>query len=340
MFKVVANLDMSTPLSGVAEMARKAEALGFDQISIPDATHDGLVAAAIAATATTRIEIANSALVCFPRSPMTTAVAAWDLQELSGGRYRLGLGSLVAPNIIQKYSTPWHPPVPRMREYVEAMTAIFRSWQYGETLAYKGEFYQFTRQQKYMAPPPIKHPDIPVHLAAVGPNMAALAGEIADAVSLHPSNTSSRFITECVQEDLARGARRVGRAASDIDIVVNPLIATGSTAGDIESSRAVQKQLLAVILSTPNYWRSLELFGWSEVGPALRQLTREGSWDRMENLITDEILEAFVITARMQDVPDVLAEQYRGIASCIAVNFNYSNLPDDYFRYLIAALKA
>ena len=63
---------------------------------------------------------------------MTTAIAAWDLQELSEGRYRLGLGPLIAPNIIQKYSTAWSPPAPRMREYVAAIRAMFRSWQHGE----------------------------------------------------------------------------------------------------------------------------------------------------------------------------------------------------------------
>lgn len=319
MFKVIANLDLRTPLAEVADAARRAEALGFDRLSIPDVCQDGLIAAAIAVGATRRIEIANSALVCFPRSPMTTAVAVWGLQDYSKGRYRLGLGPLVAANIIQKYSTAWHPPAPRMREYVLAMRSIFRCWQYGEALKFEGRHYSFTRQQAYVAPPPIEHPEIPLQLAAVGPRMIALAGELADAVTAHPTNTSACFIREIMQPELEAGAARAGRPAAEVDIIVNPLIAAGSSTREVVANRESQRQLLATILSTPNYWRSLELFGRNDLGPKLRQLTREGRWDEMGPLLDDHLLDAFVVTAAWSDLAALLKDAYRGVAAAIAI---------------------
>ena len=121
MFRVWASLDINAPLSDIADHARRAEAMGFEGVMAPDVMSDGFLVAQAAICATQRIRVATSALVCFPRSPMTTAVATWNLQALSGGRFHLGLGPLVRGNIIGKYSTPWTPPAPRMREYVRGL---------------------------------------------------------------------------------------------------------------------------------------------------------------------------------------------------------------------------
>ena len=117
-------------------LPRRAEALGYDGLNVPDAVHDGLLIAQAALMATTRLRVATSVLVAFPRSPMNVAHAAWDLQAVSGGRFELGLGSQVRGNIVGRYSTAWTPPVPRMREYIGALRAIFASWQDGAALAY------------------------------------------------------------------------------------------------------------------------------------------------------------------------------------------------------------
>ena len=152
MFRVYATMDQRTPLSGVASHARRAEALGYDGLNVPEAVHDGLLAAAAALQATTRLRVATSVLVAFPRSPMSLAHAAWDLAESSAGRFELGLGSQVRGNIVGRYSTPWSPPVPRMREYVQALRAIFACWQDGTALSFEGDHYQFTRMQPFFNP--------------------------------------------------------------------------------------------------------------------------------------------------------------------------------------------
>ncbi|MEE8166877.1 MAG: LLM class flavin-dependent oxidoreductase [Myxococcota bacterium] len=105
--------------------ARRVEAICYDGLLVPEAVHDGLLASMAALTATERLTITTSVLVVFPRSPMIVAHAAWDLQALSGGRFELGLGTQVRGNIVNRFSTPWTSPVPRMREYVESLKAIF-----------------------------------------------------------------------------------------------------------------------------------------------------------------------------------------------------------------------
>ena len=324
MFKVWASSGFYSTLAEVAVEARRAEAMGYDCFAVVDSVHDGLLGAALAAEATERIEIATSALACFPRSPMTTAVAAWDLQQLSGGRFRLGLGPLIRPIITGKYSTDWYPPAPRMREYVESLEAIFDCWQNDVPLDYRGKYYTFSRQQEYSKPPKLEHPKIPIHLAAIGPNMTALAGELADAVVPHPTNSSGRYIREVMLGNLARGADRVGRSRDELVIIANPLTAIGSSKQAIAAQREVHRTALATIFSTPNYWPSLKLFGWDDVGTRLNGLVREGRWDDLPALLSDEMLNVFVPSGHCEEISDVLIEEFGELAEGI-----YISLPED-----------
>lgn len=337
--KLWANLDISLSLARAGEAAQRAEQLGFDCISAPDVMYDGLLLAAMAAAGTQKIDIATSALVCFPRSPMTVAVAAWNLQEFSAGRFRLGLGPLIAQNIIQKYSTPWHPPAPRMREYVNALRAIFSRWQLGTPLDFHGEYYQFTRQQDFTAPAPLDHPEMPLHLAAIGPNMCALAGEIADALFAHPTNTSPRYIREHILPAVARGALRSGRDPNETGIIACPFVATGRSTVSIESQWERHRATLATVFSTPNYWPSLEMFGFDDLGPKLRAMTREGQWQRMTNEFPDDIAQQFIYRGDYAQVGEQLSTAYRGIASGIALQLPIDRADDQQLADLVAKLK-
>jgi probable F420-dependent oxidoreductase len=313
-------LDIGTPLSEVANQAERAERLGFDVLALPDIIHDGLMAATLAVQATRDITIATSALIAFPRSPMTVAVAAWDLQALSGGRFVLGLGPQVRGNIVDRYSTPWTPPAPRMREYVQSIRAIFNRWQNGTPLRFEGEHYRFTRMQPFTSPPPIEHPDIPIILAGIGPNMTALAGELADGLFTHPTNASPRFLRERARPGLAKGAARQSeRKAGTTLLLANPMCATGRKAADVARRREEHREMMALLLSTPPYWQSLDLFGWEDVGGKLHSLTREGRWKDMTALVTDEMLDTLVPTAPWSDLGDLLAEQYTGLADAITL---------------------
>lgn len=271
----------------------------------------------MALQATRRLVVGIGVLVAFPRSPMVVAHAAWDLQLLSGGRFELGLGPQVRGNIVGRYATPWTPPAPRMREYVQALRAIFDCFQHGKPLLYEGEHYQFKRLQPFFNPGPIEQPEIPIYLGAVGPKMTALAGELADGLITHPTNTHPRYLREVTQPRLAKGAERTGRSSDDVRLLLAPLIATGADEEQVRADRERQRELLAFLYSTPAYWPSLELFGWEDRGQRLRALTREGKWAEMAAQIDDEMLREMLPSGTYAEIGDVLRERYAGLTELV-----------------------
>ena len=340
MVQVWASLDIALPLAGVADAARRAEAMGFDGLMAPDSMTDGFLAAQAAILATREIRVATSAVVAFARSPMVVAVAAWNLQSLSRGRFHLGLGPLIRTNIVEKYGMPWSAPAPRMREYVHALRAIFDCWQNGTPLDYRGEHYRLTRMQAFVTPPPIEHPSIPIHMAAIGPNMTAVAGELADALITHPTNVSPRFLKEKTRPGLARGAARVGRDPGEVQLFANPLIATGADEAAVRAEREKQRALLAILYSTPSYWPTLELHGWRERGEQLNGLVRANRWHDLASILTDEMLDVLMVTARHGDLVAALREKYGEIADAIVLQLPVEADGDPALGEWLAALRS
>lgn len=321
MFQVWLALDMNLPLAEVGRQAQRAEALGCDVVTLPDVACDALLGAQAAIAATRRIAVATSGLVCFARSPMVTAVASWNLAGLSGGRFRLGLSPLVAPMLTKKYGMPWHPPAPRMREYIGALRAIYASWQTDVPLQYEGRYYRLTRQNWWTRPAPLEHPDIPIHLGAIGPQMSSVAGECARGLLTHPTNSDPRYLREVMLGRIGLGAQRSGRSLQDFTLVAGPFCATGATPAEVGAQREKYRELLATNLSTPNYWPTLELHGWQAIGERLRALVREGRWNQLAAEVNDEMLEELLPTAPWPRLGRELRERYTGLAQgiCLAL---------------------
>jgi probable F420-dependent oxidoreductase len=328
------------PLSAVEAHARRVEAMGYDGLCVPDAVHDGLLACQAALRATTCLRAATSVLVCFPRSPMTVAIAAWDLQAASGGRFELGLGSQVRGNIVGRYSTPWAPPVSRMRDYVEALRAIFAGFQHGTPLDHHGEHYTFTRLQPFFSPGPIEPGAPPILLGAVGPRMTGLAGRVADGMLAHPTGSSARYLREVTLPALAAGARAAGRDPHAIRVLAGPLVITGASRADLQAERERIRELLAFLYSTPAYWPPLELHGWRDAGERLHRLTREKKWGEMRGAISDAMLDALAPQGTYSEIATVLRGDYAGLASHIAFPVPGDPARDADAARAIAALRA
>jgi len=340
MFRVYATMDQRMLLSQVADHARRAEALGYDGLCVPDSVHDALLAAAVALQATERLRVATSVLVAFPRSPMTVAHAAWDLQQLSGGRFELGLGSQVRGNIVGRYSTPWAPPVARMREYVRSLRAIFACWQEGEPLRFEGEHYRFTRMQPFFKPDPlVGAAPPPIYLGGIGPAMTALAGEAAEGLMTHPTSSAPRYLREVILPRLAKGAGRAGRDPASVELMVGPLYAAGPGEADVIRERGEARQLLAFLFSTPAYWPSLDLFGWKERGEHLHALVREGRWKEMKEVIDDAMLDVLVVSAPYAEMAARLRESYGELTSWISFPMPADPAHDAGARKLLAELR-
>jgi probable F420-dependent oxidoreductase len=325
--RVYATMDQRMGLDAVEAHARRVEALGYDGLCVPDAVHDGLLLCHAALRVTTRLHTATSVLVAFPRSPMLIAIAAWDLAAASGGRFELGLGTQVRGNIERRYSTPWTAPVARMREYVISLRAIFRSFQTGAPLAVEGEHYRFTRLQPFFNPGPIAHPEIPIFLGAVGPKMTALAGEVADGLMTHPTNTSPRYLREATLPALAVGAKRAARDAHRLELLAGGFIATGRDAAAVAREREHARELLTFLYSTPAYWPTLALYGWRDVGEKLHTLTREGKWGEMAGAISDEMLDALVPQGTYAEIAQIVRNWYSSLTT--RINFPLPSDPAD-----------
>ena len=145
--------------------------------------------------------------IAFPRSPMVTAQAAWDLAALSGGRFILGLGTQVKAHLERRFSVPADRPAARIREYILALRAIFDAFAKRAPLRFEGEFHRFSLLTDFFDPGPIEVPDPPIYLAGVNDRLARVAGEVADGFCVHPLN-SPKYLAEVVRPSIEEGAKQ------------------------------------------------------------------------------------------------------------------------------------
>ena len=340
MFEIFAATPEDMGPEAIGAHAARAEAMGFDGLLVPDAIHDGLLLSAMALSATSTLLVGTSVLVAFPRSPMITAVAAWDLQRMSGGRFELGLGTQIKPNIEQRYSARWDSPVPQLREYVQALKAVFTTFQTGERLQFVGEHYTLTKLQPFFNPGPIEHPDIPVLCGAVGPAMTKMVGRIADGMITHPTNTPPEYIRDVCLPRLQAGFDQAQRNGESFKLVLGPLTATGPDAATVAAEWEKQRNLLGFLYSTPAYWPSLELFGWQDKGQQLLDLTRQGNWQDMASVVTDEMLEKFVPRGTYADIADIYKARYAGLTQRITFPIPADPKHDGYVAKVLDELKS
>ena len=327
-------------LRNVGGTARAAEALGFAGLWTSETKHDAFLPLAIAANETERIGLGTSIAVAFSRSPMEIAQTAWDLQDLSGGRFILGLGTQVKAHVRRRFSMPWDRPVPRLREYVVALRAIWRSFQTGEALNFEGEFYRHTLMTPFFNPGPIEQPDIPIYVAGVNRNLARLAGGLCDGFHVHPFH-SPEYVRAIVKPALAEGAGKEGRDPGQFELATSAFVITGESGEEIEDQRDKVRAQISFYASTPTYCSILEAHGWEEVGERLGNLARAKRWDEMPNLVTDEMLDAFTVQAAPDGVGDALKERYEGLVDRVALYEPFAaGQRDDFWRTVIQAAHA
>ena len=294
--------------------ARQTEELGYDIFSANETTHDPFLSLALAAEHTSQIGLRTSIALAFPRSPMTVAYMAWDLQQFSKGRLALGLGSQVRGHIMRRYSTAWYPPAPRMKEYVQSLKAIWDCWQNGTKLDFKGDYYNFNLMIPLFNPGPIDYPNIPIYLAGVNRNMLKVAGEVCDGVLLHSFNTP-KYTREVILPNIEAGAQRSGRSLKDIDINASGFVVTGENEEELEKNKRDTKSHIAVYASTRSYAPVMEVHGWHDVAEKLYRMSVNGQWDVMGDEITDEMLDQFAVIGTYDDIIPKLKASYSDYAT-------------------------
>ena len=311
--KVDAVLD-SGKLSNVPEAARRLEAVGYDGVWTAEVGHDPFLPLAVAAVATSRITLGTSIAVAFARNPMTMAYLANDLQAAANGRFILGLGSQIKAHITRRFSMPWGAPAAQMREYILALRSIWAAWNQGRPLDVRGEYYQHTLMTPMFTPEPQPYGPPPVFLAAVGPAMTRVAGEVADGLITHPF-TTERYLREVTLPTLAEGIGRAGRTRDDFQVTCPGFVILDDGPGVAERIAAARRQI-AFYGSTPAYRPVLALHGWDNLADRLHELsvTKDPRrWAAMGELIDDEVLSAFAVIGAPADAAAELKRRFSDI---------------------------
>ena len=305
-------------LRGIDRTVRAAEDLGFAGLWTSETKHDAFLPLAIAANETHEIELGTSVAIAFSRSPMEMAQTAWDLQDLSEGRFVLGLGTQVKAHITRRFSMPWDRPAARLREYIMALRAIWESFQGEGPLEFEGEFYRHTLMTPFFDPGPIEHPEIPLYIAGVNTRLAALAGELCDGFHVHPFH-SPEYVRRTVLPAIAEGAQGVGRDPGQVALATSAFVISAENEEQAREQRESVRSQISFYASTPTYRTVLEAHGWEEVGERLGKLAREKKWREMPALLTDEMLAAFAVEAAPDEIGAALRERYAGLIDRVAL---------------------
>jgi probable F420-dependent oxidoreductase len=293
----------------MASKARELEELGFDGLMFAEIAHEPFMPLLMAAHATERLELRTSIAVALARSPMNMANIGHDLHAWSKGRFSLGLGSQIKPHIVKRFSMPWHGPAKQMREFIEAMRAIWDCWYDGAELNYNGEFYQHRLMTPEFTPTNTEYGRPPVLMAAVGPLMMSTACAVADGIIVHSFCTDKHF-TEVMIPKLAAELALHGRNIDDFIIQFPVFTACGETEEELEKAKADIKYRIGFYASTPAYKGVLDTHGWGDLQPRLNRMTKEGHWDKLPGEISDEVLQAFAVVGDPIEVATQMRERF------------------------------
>jgi len=313
-------------LAGVGAAALAAEEQGFDGVVTAETAHDPFLPLTLAATTTTSIDLATGIAVAFARSPMTLAQTAWDIQDLSGGRLILGLGSQIRAHITRRFSMPWSQPAARMREFVQALHAIWDAFSGESRLDFRGDFYEHTLLTPFFNPGPLECGKPRVYLAAVGERMTEVVGEVCDGMLVH-GFTTERYLREVTLPALGRGAAAGGRDTTAVELSLPAFVVTGHDEAAMAQAAAAVRSQIAFYGSTPAYRGVLELHGWGELQGELNVLSKQGDWAAMANLIDDDVLDAFAVVAEPDEVAARLLARFGDVVQRISFYAPYAVEP-------------
>ena len=318
------------PLSRIGDLARRTRDAGFSGLLFTETGRTAYLGAAVASQAAPGLELSTGVAVAFPRSPFVTAASAWELQEATGGRFRLGIGTQVRTHVVRRYGVDFEKPGPRLRDYVLTVKDCFSAFRTGK-LDHHGEYYNLDFITPQWSPGPIDAPDPKVDVAAVNPWMLRMGGEVADGVHVHPIGEPG-YLRRHVLPNIAAGAATAGRSASDVDVIVPVLTIVGDTDTERENERELVRASMSFYGSTPNY-----AFIWDEAGfegttARIREKQKAGDFAGMAAVITDEHIAAFATESTWDGLAEALAAKYTGAATRI-VFYNGLTVPDRIERY-------
>ena len=327
---------VTSDLDKAGAEARELEEMGYNGLKSIETAHDPFLPLLLAAQTTTKIDLTTGIAVAFARSPMTLANVGHDLNAASKGRFRLGLGSQIRPHITTRYSMPWSSPAARMREMILAMRAIWACWHNGEPLEFLGKFYTHTLMTPFFTPTNIEYGAPKIYLAAVGPMMAEVAGEVADGLLVHGFTTQA-YLENVTLPALERGFAKAGKTHADFEISYPVFSILGRDEKGIAVQTKKMREQVAFYGSTPAYKPVLDSIGVGDLQPELNAMSKQGRWEEMGELIDDGVLAKFAVQGDVTEVAKQIKSRYGHIADRTAAS--YASLDRDERIAFIETLK-
>lgn len=305
-------------LNDIGDVCHNLETLGFTDLSAQENRQDAFLPLAVAATNSKSLQLRTSVSIAFARSPMSSAMLSWDIQAASKGRFTLGLGSQVKGHNVRRFSVPWSPPAPRMREYVQAVRAIWDCWENGTRLDYQGEHYQFSLMTPNFTPEPLGTAVPKIQIAAVGPAMMKVAAEECDGVMLHGFCTR-KYLQERIMPRLEKGLESAGRSRDRFEISGGGFVATGPDDEAVSKLFEWVRMRIGFYGSTPSYWPVFEVHGLQDLGLKLNEMSKKGQWDEMTAEIPDDVVHLFAAVGRHDELVGALTERFGGMTDIVGL---------------------
>ena len=318
-------IDAGIPTYDPRESGKATKALeeaGYDGAFTAETSHDPFLPLVTAAIETEKIELVTAIAVAFARNPMTLANLGYDLHKLSEGRFILGLGSQIKPHITKRFSMPWSNPAARMKELIEAIRAIWDSWQNETPLEYESGHYNLNLNVPLFTPSPLEADPIPIHIAAVNPGMFKVAVEIAEGVRLHPV-CGAKYISNTLLPLMKESQEKI------FEICLKPLVASARDEETLVERKESVRQRLAFYLSTPAYAKAFEVYGLEDLCVHMNRLSRESRWEDMSEMVTNELLEEIAIVGLYGELAEKIKNRYGGFLDRIELSIPVNNLEDE-----------
>ncbi|MEE2893674.1 MAG: TIGR03617 family F420-dependent LLM class oxidoreductase [Pseudomonadota bacterium] len=328
---------LTMDLDKVEDNIRELEEMGYDGALVAETSHDPFLPLLLGARASERIELMTSIAVAFARSPMTLANVGHDLNAYSKGRLTLGLGSQIKPHISKRFSMPWGAPAKQMREFISAMRAIWACWHQGEKLDFRGEYYTHTLMTPMFTPTNCEYGAPKVFLAAVGPLMTQVAGEVADGIIIH-AFTTEEYMRTVTMPAIEKGLEIGNRSRADFQVTYPGFVVTGVDEQSFEQARTIATKQIAFYGSTPAYKGVLDSIDAGELQGVLNTMSKEGKWDEMGTLITDDILHKFAVVGEPKDIAAEMQRRFGDLVD--RVSSAYGTVPKAVQKDIIADLRA
>ena len=305
-------------LNDISAMCYELEVRGFTDLSAQENKQDAFLPLAVAAISSRTLRLRTSVSIAFARSPMSSAMMAWDIQAASQGRFTLGLGSQVKGHNKRRFSVPWSPPAPRMREYVQSVRAIWDCWQNETPLDYHGEHYQFSLMTPNFAPAPLNMPLPKIQIAAVGPAMMKVAATECDGVMLHGFCTR-KYLQDRVIPILEEGLQRGKKSRGEFEISGGGFVATGPDNESVQKLFEWVRSRIGFYGSTPSYWPVFKVHGLEDLGLKLNSMSKKGQWNEMTREISDDVVRLFAAVGRHDELVVALKQRFGGIIDIVGL---------------------